>query len=251
MKRYLYSYQTIVRFYGQVNRHFLKLRCQPFACDCQVIVDESVVLHPTDFSAVYSTDAFGNRIITGSSLTPHDSLAYISSGVVEQTEYLIPDVSPHPYYRCPSSLTEVSAEMKAFADNYASPMELCKAVLETMQYVPLSTDMRTTASVAFAQKKGVCQDFAHILIGMLRYKGFTARYVNGLIMGEGATHAWVEVHDGNNWYALDPTHGIRVVHGYIKMAHGRDANDCPVCRGSVSGMNINQQTEIRVIVNEI
>lgn len=251
MKRYLYSYQTIVRFCGQVSRHFLKLRCQPFASDCQVIVDESVVLHPAGFSAVYGTDAFGNRIITGSSFVPHDSLAYISSGVVEQTAYRIPDASPCPYYRCPSALTEVSAEMKAFADGYESPLDLCRAVFEAMEYVPGSTDVRTAASVAFAQRKGVCQDYAHILTAMLRYRGFAARYVNGLIVGEGATHAWVEVHDGRDWYALDPTHGIRVVHGYIKVAHGRDAADCPVCRGSVSGVNISQQTEIRVIVNEI
>lgn len=251
MKRYLYSYQTIVRFYGQVTRHFLKLRCQPFANDSQTIVDESVVLHPTDFSALYSTDAFGNRIITGSSLTPHDSLAYISSGVVEQTDYLIRDLMPQPYYKCPSVLTEPSPEMKEFASRYDLPIELCHAVYSYMDYVPMSTNTRTTASESFTQKKGVCQDYAHILISMLRYKGFFARYVNGLIVGEGATHAWVEVYDGNNWYALDPTHDCRIKHGYIKMAHGRDANDCPVCRGSVSGMHINQQTEIRVIVNEI
>lgn len=251
MKRYLYSYQTIVRFYGQVNRHFLKLRCQPFECEYQAIVDESVVLHPTDFAAIKGKDAFGNRIITGSSLTLHDSLAYISSGVVEQTDYLIADAEPCPYYRCPSSLTEPSAEIKSLADGCRTVKDMCHAVFVNMKYVPCSTDMRTTASAAFAQRMGVCQDFAHILIAMLRYKGYYARYVNGLIVGEGATHAWVEVYDGSHWYALDPTHDIRVKHGYIKLAHGRDANDCPVCRGSVSGTNINQQTEIKIIMNEI
>ena len=251
MKRYLYSYQTIVRFYGEVNRHFLKLRCQPYASDCQTIVDESVLLHPSDFSVLHGRDAFGNRIITGSSLEPHDSLAYISSGVVEQTEYFIPDDAPTPYYRCPSSLSEPSAELKQKALECATPLELCHLVFSEMQYVPLSTTTRTTASEAFAQRKGVCQDFAHVLISLLRCRGYAARYVNGLIPGEGATHAWVEVHEGNGWYALDPTHNCRITHGYIKLSHGRDANDCPVCRGSVSGININQQTEIKVIVNEI
>lgn len=251
MKRYLYSYQTIVRFYGVVNRHFLKLRCQPFVTDCQTIVDESVVLHPTDFDAQYGTDAFGNRIITGSSLIPHDSLAYISSGVVEQSEYFIPDAEPTPYYKCPSQLTEPSLEIRKKANSASTPLGLCHLVHDEMEYVPMSTNMRTTAAEAFSQHKGVCQDFAHVLISMLRYNGFYARYVNGLIEGEGATHAWVEVYDGNGWYALDPTHDRKVEHGYIKLAHGRDANDCPVCRGSVSGANLNQQTEIKVIVNEI
>ncbi len=251
MRRFLYSYQTIVRFYGQVSRHFLKLRCQPYANECQHIVDESVVLHPSDFSVHFGTDAFGNRVITGSSLVEHDSLAYISSGVIEQTEYMLTDCSPAPYYRCASSLTEASAELKALAESASSAEELCHAVHEIMAYEPNSTDMHTTAAQAFAQRKGVCQDFAHVLIAVLRQKGMLARYVNGLIVGEGATHAWVEVHEGNSWYGLDPTHDCRIEHGYIKLAHGRDAKDCPVSRGSVTGMNINQQTEIRVIVNEI
>jgi len=251
MKRYLYSYQTIVRFYGEVNRHFLKLRCQPFNNFCQHVIDESVVLHPTDFSLIFDLDGFGNKIIAGCSLSTHDSLAYISSGVVEQEKYLIPDAAPSPYYRCPSSLTEPSAEIKALAEQCSTPEDMCLAVFLNMDYTPGSTDVHTTAAAALSQHKGVCQDYAHILISMLRYRGYTARYVNGLIVGEGATHAWVEIHDGTHWYALDPTHNIRVEYGYIKLTHGRDANDCPVSRGSVSGTNICQQTEIRVIVNEI
>lgn len=251
MKRYLYSYQTIVRFYGQVERHFLKLRCQPLESDCQRVVDESVILHPAEFSVIYGKDVFGNRIITGSSLVPHDSLAYISSGVVEQKNYLIPDNCPKDYYRCQSSLTEPTKPMKVLADKCLDAKGMCNAVYQWMHYEQNVTNVRTTAADAFAMQKGVCQDYAHILISLLRYKGHYARYVNGLIAGEGETHAWVEVYDGACWYALDPTHNRKVEHGYIKFAHGRDANDCPVCRGSVSGMNINQQTEIRVIVNEI
>lgn len=251
MKRYLYSYQTIVRFYVQVDRHFLKLRCQPSASEYQTIVDESVVLHPAGFHISQGTDGFGNRIITGSSLIPHDSLAYISSGIVEQTDYAIPDPSPQPYYRCHSALTEPSDELRLMAKEHEQAADLCHAVYEAMHYEPGSTDVRTTAAEAFAQRKGVCQDFAHILLSLLRLNGYAARYVNGLIVGEGATHAWVEVHDGENWIAFDPTHDCQVTHGYIKLAHGRDANDCPVCRGSMSGSYISQQTEIKVIVNEI
>ena len=108
----------------------------------------------------------------------------------------------------------------------------------------------TIASEALARKQGVCKDYAHILIAMCRANGIYSRYVNGFLMGEGATHAWVEFFDNDGWYAIDPTHNRMIDYGYIKVAHGRDAGDCSLNRGVFNGTT-NQLTEIRVIVEEI
>lgn len=119
-----------------------------------------------------------------------------------------------------------------------------------MCYSPGSTQIDTTAIEVFQQRKGVCQDYAHILIAMCRACGIPARYVNGFMQGVGVTHAWVEVLVNGEWRGIDPTNNRLIEYGYIKLAHGRDAMDCRVNRGVFTG-NATEQTEIRVIVEEL
>ncbi len=256
---YLYNYQTIVRFTQEVNTHFIKLRCLPCENHCQHLVQEDFILHP-DMKLIEGLDTFNNRIITGSSLDPHDSLAYISSGIVDLDEYRIPAESAEPYYSVETTKTTYCKEMDAvrvdnYDDKWLTAWTLCTELNKQMTYEPNTTNMNTSAAEAFRSRRGVCQDYAHILIALCRHNGIPARYVNGFIAGEGETHAWVEVfvenaENGNEWRALDPTHGNYVDYGYIKLAHGRDADDCTVSRGIYTGMAL-QQTEIRVIVNKI
>ena len=80
--------------------------------------------------------------------------------------------------------------------------------------------------------------------------GIGARYVCGFMQGEGVTHAWVEVYCNGYWLALDPTHNRKIEYGYIKLAQGRDAADCPVNRGVFTGSAI-QTTHVEVIVEEV
>jgi transglutaminase-like putative cysteine protease len=98
-----------------------------------------------------------------------------------------------------------------------------------MRYVAGSTDVETTASAAFAQRSGVCQDFAHVMLAIARRCGLAARYVSGHLIGEGGTHAWVEVlvpsASGALVLAYDPTHGNRVDMRYVVIAVGRDYTD--------------------------
>jgi transglutaminase-like putative cysteine protease len=103
---------------------------------------------------------------------------------------------------------------------------LMNSLYERFRYVPGSTDIHTTAGEAFDKNKGVCQDYAHIFITLCRQSGIPSRYVNGLMIGEGYTHAWVEVYTGDGWYGLDPTNNLHVDDYYIKLAHGRDYADC-------------------------
>lgn len=84
--------------------------------------------------------------------------------------------------------------------------------------------------------RGVCQDEAHIMLALLRMKGIPCRYVMGYMLGEGSTHAWVEVLREEKWIGMDPTNRRMVNDEYITVSAGRDANDCPVNRGIFSGM---------------
>jgi transglutaminase-like putative cysteine protease len=88
------------------------------------------------------------------------------------------------------------------------------------------------------------------MIALCRRQGIPARYVNGFLVGEGETHAWVEIFDGYNWLGFDPTHNCRISDGYVKLAHGRDAHDCSVSRGMYTGQ-AQQQTTIHVTLHEI
>ncbi len=112
---------------------------------------------------------------------------------------------------------------------------LMAAVHAQFAYEPGATSTATTAAAALALGRGVCQDYAHVLIALCRCAGIPARYVTGLMVGEGATHAWVEVHDGVRWRGADPTHDRAVDDRYLLFATGRDFGDCPIERGVFRG----------------
>ena len=187
----------------------------------------------------------------------HDLFVFISCGEVELSRYCLMGSKPDTIYTLPSSLTGATAEMidylkkKNFDSD--SPLYIAEFLMhqmyEKMEYRKGATNVSTSAREAFESGKGVCQDFAHILIAMCRQCGIFARYVNGFMAGEGETHAWVEIWDNGFWYGFDPTNNCRIDYGYIKLAHGRDAADCPVNRGIFTG-NAIQHSEIRVRVEE-
>lgn len=129
-------------------------------------------------------------------------------------------------------------------------VQVMGALYERMEYVPGTTDIHTTAGEALAQRRGVCQDYAHIMIAVMRCLGVPARYVNGIMIGEGATHAWVEIYTGEGWYGLDPTNNLHIDGYYIKFSHGRDYGDCVVDKGRFLGFAAQEQ-KIYVNVEEI
>lgn len=201
------------------------------------------------------TDGFGNRIITASSDIPHVQLDYACTGVVELSTYCLPELDPHPMYHLPSKLTTTTPDMKILqpeltGDVLHDSLQIVHAVHQYVCYTPGTTDMHTTAQETFRHGLGVCQDYAHLMIALCRKVGIPARYVCGMMIGEGQTHAWVEVYDGFCWYAFDPTNDTAVATGYIKLAHGRDASDCPVSRGVFQGIT-REETRVNVSVKEI
>jgi len=118
-----------------------------------------------------------------------------------------------------------------------------------MFYESGSTGVETTAEEAFSSGKGVCQDYAHIFICLLRMANISARYVCGLIVGEGESHAWVEVACDGMFIGIDPTYNKFINDEYIKLGVGRDANDCSMNRGVMWGGG-KQTQEISVVVNK-
>ena len=257
MKRYLYNYQTIVTFSEPVSAHSVMLRCQPAANAFQTIEQEHVVASP-DYWLTAGTDAFGNRILFGGSSEPHTVFTYVSTGIVAASTYFQKQQGENMFlYRQPSRMTQLDDAMReaAATETGATTEEktrlLCHRVYEMMRYMPETTTVETPASEVFKRLCGVCQDYAHLMIAFCRVNGLPARYVNGFLEGTGQTHAWVEVFDGYCWQGYDPTHDRTLLHqGYIKIAHGRDSADCPVCRGMFHGHAV-QQTLTSVTLQEL
>ena len=255
MKRYLYNYQTILRFSAPVSRHGFRLRCVPCENSCQRLLKQSLFLHPSD-GVTQATDSWGNPIQYGNRIEPHDSFVFVSLGEAELSPYRLPDGEPSPLFWLPSKLTAATASMTQIAQAFprstaqGQALALSAWVYQHMRYQPGITQPATTAAEALTLGQGVCQDYAHILLALCRAAHIPARYVNGFIEGEGATHAWVEVYDDGAWWGIDPTHNRPIEWGYIKLSHGRDAEDCPVNRGVFTG-TASQTAEIRVIVEEL
>jgi hypothetical protein len=119
-------------------------------------------------------------------------------------------------------------------------------IKEFIQYQPGETTTQTTAQQALQQGKGVCQDFSHIMVGILRKQNIPARYVSGYLHignhAQGAQlHAWVEAYIPNlGWRAFDPANQLMEDEQYIKIAHGRDYTDCQSIKGVLMTYGNNQ-----------
>ena len=227
----------------------------PCENSCQKLTKQSLFVHPSD-RVTHDTDTWGNPIRYGNRIGPHDSFVFVSIGEVDLSPYQLPDKEPSALYLLPSKLTTPTDGMRQIAQAFSQKSALQQAldlstwVYQHMRYQPGITHLSTTAAEALALSQGVCQDYAHILLALCRAAHIPARYVNGFMEGEGATHAWVEIYDQAAWWGIDPTNNQQIEWGYIKLSHGRDAEDCPVNRGVFTG-TATQTAEIRVTVEEI
>jgi transglutaminase-like putative cysteine protease len=123
--------------------------------------------------------------------------------------------------------------------------ELNKSIYEYFEYVPRSTRVDSPIDEAIASGKGVCQDFAHTMIALLRHIGIPARYVSGYLYRSredhdrstpDASHAWVEVLLPHlNWVGFDPTNDLIAYNRHIRTAVGRDYADVPPTHGVFRG----------------
>ena len=254
MKRLSFEYTTTVDFSSPVTDHFFVLRCLPASGNGQR-VDAWLALDP-DVPFAEQADGFGNRLVVGSIAREHSSFSYRVSGTAEVDLDRREPCEAHPVFRYESPLARMSDGLArllaesgvaaAGAREGAPSVEECRrlagVVHGALRYEPGSTTVATTAAEAFAQGAGVCQDFAHVLVALLRAAGAPARYVSGLTVGEGATHAWAQAHVDGRWVGFDPTRGVDEDDGYVAIAVGRDWSDCPVERGTFLGSADQTQT---------
>lgn len=201
-------------------------------------------------------DAFSNLVVSGQMYEPHDHFSFEVKGEVEVEYQNLFLEECHPMYRFETELTRYDESMSNLipsSDNFFERMmELTRRIYYEIYYTPKSTSINTTAKEAYAMKKGVCQDFAHIMLAVVRHLGYSARYVVGMMSGEGETHAWVEVYEQGKWHGFDPTNNRPVNNQYIVIAKGRDYKDCAVDKGTFSADHyVNQKMEINVSVKTV
>jgi transglutaminase-like putative cysteine protease len=186
-------------------------------------------------------DAFGNPVATIFARRIERTIEFAHWSVVTRTrgsEHRVShDERNDPAWHTPTALTACDEEMRSIAKTlrarHSDEPALANAINEfvhaQMRYVFNSTDVETTAAKAFEQRRGVCQDSAHVMLAIARRCGLASRYVSGHLVGEGGTHAWVEVlvdaGADSLVLAFDPTHGNRADLRYIVVAIGRDYSD--------------------------
>ena len=153
-------------------------------------------------------------------------------------------------------------------DNYTVPMlmqkeqifefaiRVNKFVFDELLFSDIDTNPQKTIIETLEDKTGVCQDYAHLMLAILRKNNIPCRYVSGYLnpggnqVGTGAVHAWVQaLVPGVGWIGFDPTNKLLEDYHYIKIAHGVDINDCHNVKGVVVGPGTNK-TDYRVQVLE-
>ena len=227
------------------------------------MVDVEVAIEP-DVELETTIDSFDSVVMTGFIPQPHTIFSYSVKGIAFVDNAHIKSEIYKPLYRFNSALTipgpciesmiaacrERIAGLPADATPIDQAWEVMDEVYQAFTYTPASTTIRTTAEQALAQRKGVCQDYAHVMLSVCRHVGLTARYIAGLLGGEGATHAWVEIYHDGRWIGLDPTHNRMVDDNYITIAHGRDYRDCMLDIGIFSGYQVQQNQWVNASVHE-
>jgi transglutaminase-like putative cysteine protease len=147
-------------------------------------------------------------------------------------------------------LRELARELTVNSDTPLERAErICAGVHAALSYRDGVTSVRTPAAEALAGGYGVCQDFAHVMLAVCHLVGLPARYVSGHLLGQGGTHAWVEVivPSGAQAHAaaLDPCNGCRSGSGYLTIATGRDYSDVAPTSGSYVGTSRSRLTADR------
>lgn len=204
------------------------------------------------------TDFYGNRVHHFNLLQSHKRVQIVATSVVETsaapTLYHVEENEIHlldfstksKYVHFDPAICELAEQFRTTGDTHGQSLEICRHINDSFRYEPGVTDVHSTSAVVMALGRGVCQDFAHIMIAACRHLGVPARYVSGYLYGGGSTleghdeasHAWCEVYckEKSEWCGFDPTHKTLLVdERYIKIGSGRDYADVPPVRGTYKG----------------
>ncbi len=243
-QRFLYRYPGPVR---HLRQKLVVVPVDRYAD--QRLCDYDLAVSPYPAAHRQTTDAFGNRIINLEVDWIDGQVAFEVRLSVERRSGdaaagAISRADAAQYLR-PTSLTTADGRIAAVADELASQAadehdlaaRISDWVARALTYGSGATGVHTTAAQALAKGRGLCQDYAHIMLALCRAAGLPARYVSGHMPGEGGSHAWVEAllpdADGGLLPAgFDPTNRRRPHLGYATVAVGRDYSDVPPTSGS-------------------
>ena len=265
-----YTYNTPVR------DSFNDVRLEPLSNATQTVESFSLRVSPTAYVSRYA-DFYANWVHHFEVLDEHLFLL-VESQTRVRTHPLPPipeDAEPCPIEKLDnlrgieychdfsqgSRYVEIEVEPWRLAvdaiagqtDVWQSALALMRFVHSFLKYVPQSTHVHTHMHDVIAQRRGVCQDYAHLMIGLCRSVNIPARYVSGYLASEAAsaTHAWVEAFVPNvGWLGLDPTHNRQVDETYVKIGIGRDYGDVPPVAGNYRG-TLNRQMEVEVKITPV
>jgi transglutaminase-like putative cysteine protease len=196
------------------------------------------------FQSTWATDAFGNRVCHVEAPRVERMVEFAARYTVERWSAVgARPTSGWDMYGEATALTAPDERLREVADSIASRTSHVRERAEgahdwaagAIGFQIGVTGVRTPAAMALHLGRGVCQDFAHLLLCVLRLLAIPARYVSGQLLGEGVPHAWVECLVDREVIAYDPTHGRRARLDYVTVAVGRDFADVSPTSGVFSG----------------
>ena len=280
MNCYSIRHLTRYRYSNSVSESIMETRMHPRSDSNQHCLTFSLSVSPRCRVFTYR-DHFGNNVHHFDIPGEHNQLVIVAESVVEQQPmpdvpgFLSPDawdaldamieagdywemLLPSEFVVETPALTLLASQMGVGRrdDPLMLVHELNKSLYEYFDYAPRSTRVDSPIDEAIASRQGVCQDFAHTMISLLRHVGIPARYVSGyLYRGRedrdrslpDASHAWVEAllpHLG--WVGIDPTNDLIAYNRHIRTAVGRDYADVPPTHGVYRG---NTESELYVAVH--
>jgi transglutaminase-like putative cysteine protease len=244
------SHRTEYRYETPVRYSIQELRLTPLDMAGQKIDKWKI---STPIKASTSLDTFGNLCSVFVQEASYTSMMIEAEGEVhthDAFEFIDMPKAVSPYHLLQqTNLTEPTPEMLEFfaaslpkKNIIDEVMKLAAAVQNTILYFPGKTHFATTAAQSFAMKSGVCQDHAHIMLGLCRASGIPARYVSGYFFAEGspnlASHAWIDFCtdiDKGIWLSIDITNACFTDARHIRLAIGRDYYSAAPVKGVRSG----------------
>jgi transglutaminase-like putative cysteine protease len=257
------EHTTEFAYDGSIAEAYTELRMRPLESGGQHCSSFQLVTEPPGLRVREYRDHFGNDVHHFDVLESHDRLVVTAvSQVVTPQSFASGRDLPTPLelhdYLGPTGYAPFAGAVRELASRTGSEgaadraRELMSAVWAELVYEPGATDVQTRADEVLALGRGVCQDFAHVLLAACRCVGIPARYVSGylydptLVGDNAASHAWVDVWDEPaGWLALDPTHDREQTEAYVRVAVGRDYADVPPTHGVYTG-KANETLSVRV-----
>jgi transglutaminase-like putative cysteine protease len=266
MPRFIIHHVTKYSYPAAVRDSANQLLLFPFKDENQDLISQQLVITGMPTIEMY-IDYYGNLVGTFMNVDPHKELLIDSKievitrkrvapndsvAIEEQWNYLpsIKFIIPFIDFLKQENTTSLG-EVKKIADISLFPntsvfevaKQLNEYVYKNFKYIKGVTSVETTLDEIWKIKAGVCQDFAHILLSMLRLMNIPARYVSGYVCphdhnlrGEGATHAWVEAYiPFYGWMGLDPTNNCVVDDLHVRLAVGKNFSDCSPVKGTYKG----------------